>query len=83
MTEWLMESLRKDANRGGSAPWETGSGKAVCGTHQTVAFDRAWWGRVPDATPLLLRKLASQLLVTLRNRAKKLKGFLFGKRQFY
>nr|TKW34294.1 hypothetical protein SEVIR_2G297000v2 [Setaria viridis] len=82
LTEWLMESLRKDAaDAAGSAPWETGVAKPDV-AHQTVAFDRAWWGAcVPDATRPC-RSFAVTALVTLRSRAKKVKG-LFGKRQLY
>ncbi|KAF8700989.1 hypothetical protein HU200_033880 [Digitaria exilis] len=77
MTEWLMESLRKDANRGGSAPWETGSGKAVRGTHthQTVAFDRAWWGACLMLRPCCCRNLRHSFWLPCETGQKSLKGF--------
>ena len=78
MTEWLMESLRKDATgRGGRqgppGPWETGAAKPR-GT-PNCSFRSCMVGRAR-------RQGRTPALVTLRNREESSKG-LVGKRHFY
>jgi len=68
LTEWLMQSLRKDATEVAPvpSPWETGEWQSPL-AHQTVAFDRAWWGAYLMLRPCCTcRNLVSQLQLPCR-----------------